>query len=62
MYEQLEIWLEVYKLVVSYAGRIVWCKADSSCRGRRGADTGEMQKGKKTEVNGRGLSFCPAML
>lgn len=62
MYEQLEIWLEVYKLVMRYAGRIVWCKADSSCRGRREADIGEMQKGRKTEVNGRGLSFPPDRL
>lgn len=59
MHEQLEIRLKVYKLVVRYAGRIVWCKADSSCRGRREADSREMQKRKKTEVNGRGLSVSP---
>lgn len=62
MYEGLEMWLEVYKLVVGYTGRIVWCEADSSCRGRREADSREMQKGKKAEVNGRGLSFSPDML
>lgn len=62
MNEQREIRLEVYKLVVRYAGRIVWCKADSSCRGRREADIRGMQKGKKTEVSGRGLSFSPDTL
>lgn len=53
--EQLEIRLEVYGLVV----RTAWCEADSSCRGRGEADIGGMQKGTKTELNGRGLSFSP---
>lgn len=36
-----------------------WCKADSSCRGKREAAIREVQKGKKAEVSGRGLS-CSA--
>lgn len=61
LYEQLEIRLEVYKLVVRSAGRTAWCEADNSCRGRGEADIGGMQKGTKTELNGRGLSFSPDM-
>lgn len=61
LYEQLEIQSGFHKLVVRYAGRIVWCKADTGCRGRRGADTERCKRKRKLRSMGEAylsLQIC----